>query len=80
MRSFTEAGAERFAPVNSEDLISRKMKKQLECWYAKHQPSNRCILPMDDDNYIGDSDGEHQPAFRLYDDDDAELPQRMLNE
>ena len=73
MRSFTEAGAE-LLRLN-EDLILRKMKKQLECWYAKHTPSSRRVLPKDDDMYIGGSDGEHQPAaLRLYDDDDAEPP------
>ena len=74
MRSFTEAGAE-LLRLN-EDLILRKMKKQLECWYSKHPPSSRRVLPRDDDMYIGGSDGEHQPAaLRLYYDDEAELPQ-----
>ena len=26
------------------------MKKQLECWYAKHPPSNKRFLPKDDAN------------------------------
>ena len=43
-----------------EDLISRKM--QLECWYAKHPPRNRRVVPKDDDMYNGGSDGEHQSA------------------
>ena len=60
----------------NEDLICRKMKKQLECWYSKHPPSSRRVLPRDDDMYIGGSDGEHQPAaLRLYNDDKAEPPQ-----
>ena len=54
---FTEAGAERFA-----DFIRSKMKQQLECWYAKYQPSNQRVLPKNDDNYIGGSDGVHQPV------------------
>ena len=44
-------------------------------WYDKHQPSNRRVLPKDYDNYIGGSDGEHQPVLRIYHDDDAEPPQ-----
>ena len=46
----------------NEDLISRKMQKQPECWCVKHPPSNRRVLPKDYDKYIGDSDGEHPPA------------------
>ena len=53
-------------------LVCRKMKKQLECWYAKHQPSNRRFLPKDCENYIGVSYGEHQPVFKIYHDDNAE--------
>ena len=59
----------------SEDLIRRRMKKQLECWNAKHPPSNRRFLPKDDDNYVRGSDGEHLPVLMIYHDDDAEPPQ-----
>ena len=59
----------------SEVPILRKMKKQLECWYAKHLQSKRHLLPKKDDNYIGGSDEEHQPVLKLDDDDDAGPPQ-----
>ena len=59
----------------SKDLIRRKMKKKLECWYAKHQPSNRRFLSKDDDNHIGVSEGQHPPVLNIYHDEDAELPQ-----
>ena len=60
----------------SEDLIRRKLKKQLECWYAKHPPSNlkRHSYPKDDDSYAGASDREHEQLLKIYHDDDARPP------
>ena len=59
----------------NEELIRRMMKQQLKCWYAKHPPSNRRVLPKDHDKYIGGSDEEHQPGLKIYHDDDAEPQQ-----
>ena len=48
-RVFTEVGAERFAPVKILSAERWRRSWSAQCWYAKHQPSNRRFLPKDYD-------------------------------
>ena len=41
----------------NEQIIRKKLKKQLEFWYAKHPPSKRTSFLKDDGNVPGCPDG-----------------------
>ena len=59
------------------------LKKQLECWYAKHQQNKRHSYLKDYDNCMGAQDWEHELLLKIYhDDDDRQLHdhQRMPND
>ena len=49
----------------SEDIIRKKLKKQLEFWYSKHPPTKKGFYIRDDN--AGAGDGEQ---LRIYHDDD----------
>ena len=54
----------------SEQIICKKLKKQLEFWYAKHPPSKRASFNKDDCNVAGGPDGEQLKIYHDDDDDD----------
>ena len=58
----------------SEQIISKKLKKQLEFWYAKHPPSKRGPFNKDDCNFTGGPDGEQLKIYHDDDDEDAQPP------
>ena len=55
---------------SSEPIIRKKLKKQLEFWYAKHPPSKRGPFNKDDCNFAGGPDCEQLKIYHDDDDDD----------
>ena len=59
---------------SSEQIIRKKLKKQLEFWYAKHPPSKRASFNKNDCNVAGGPDGEQLKIYHDEDDDNNAQP------